>query len=1160
MNKNKLKSYAPAARRDFIQAVTDRAHFFGLSETHTIPVVESGDFAMIGGNSFPRTVGSQRRKLEARVKRDGFNQVMEAVAYTWFNRFLALRYMELHGYLEHGFRVLSNTGSSNVPEILDHAAQLDLPGLNKQKVVELKLDGSKDAELYRMLLVAQCNALHTAMPFLFEKIEDETELLFPDNLLHSDSLIRKLVTEIEEEDWQEVEIIGWLYQFYISEKKDQVIGKVVKSEDIPAATQLFTPNWIVKYMVQNSLGRQWLATYPDSPLRRKMEYYIEPAEQTNEVKAQLAAITPASLDPEMLTLLDPASGSGHILVEAYDVFKEIYLERGYSSRDFPRLILEKNLYGLDIDDRAAQMAGFALLMKARNDDRKILRNDNPVKLKVMAIQDCKNITIDNDYWGELTSVLQNLVDLFAHARTFGSLIQVPDALASKLQAVKEFLTQTSASGDLFSSQLTSELVPLVEQANMLARKYDCVVANPPYMGGNGMIPRIKNFAKEYFPDSKYDLFAMFIERGLIFCKQSGFNAMVTMQSWMFLSSYELMRSKILKKNTIDTLIQIGYNSFPEMNSKVAQACAFVINNRLINHYKGVYVDLNSVEQSADKCVVFKSRDSKNCYSVVQNDLIKIPGNPIAYWVSDKIRDIFVNNPSIKSCVKPLKGMFTGDNDRFIRYVWEISSIYRGCESHQSSAESDQKWYIYQKGGAFRKWYGNLHYVIDFQHDGYNLKCFDGYGERNPDYYFKSGLTWSALSSLQIGFRISPAGCLYDSKGPLLYIEDVGLLNYFLGYMNSKVVEYFLKILAPTLDFGIGAMSKLPFKNDIGSDVVSKISDLVDEIIKISKKEYDSVELSLDFAGSGLLDSQIKSKTIRESFVVLSRVNESQFNRMMYLEMEINRLLIDAYELNEELKPEIFENQICFTRSEISSEMIQLISYSIGCMMGRYILGQQGLVATSGNALIQYSTFPVDDDGIVPVMDMDLFPDDATSRFEEFLKVAWSPETLEENLKFVADSLSPKGGETPRETIRRYISTQFYKDHMQTYKKRPIYWLFSSGKQRAFECLVYLHRYNDATLSRMRNEYVTPLQGKFSAQVDYLLNEVGAASSTAERNKLQKQLDTLRKKQVELASFDDLLRHYADQRISLDLDDGVKVNYAKFGTLLAEVKAVTGGAE
>jgi hypothetical protein len=343
MNKNKLKSYAPAARRDFIQAVTDRAHFFGLSETLTVPIVENGDFAMIGGNSFPRTVGSQRRKLEARVKRDGFNQVMEAVAYTWFNRFLALRYMEVHGYLEHGFRVLSNTGSSNVPEILDHAAQLDLPGLNKQKVVELKLDGSKDAELYRMLLVAQCNALHAAMPFLFEKIEDETELLLPDNLLHSDSLIRKLVTEIEEEDWQEVEIIGWLYQFYISEKKDQVIGKVVKSEDIPAATQLFTPNWIVKYMVQNSLGRKWLATYPDSPLKAKMEYYIESAEQTDEVKAQLAAITPDSLDPEKLTLLDPASGSGHILVEAYNVFKEIYLERGYSNRDFPRLILEKNL-------------------------------------------------------------------------------------------------------------------------------------------------------------------------------------------------------------------------------------------------------------------------------------------------------------------------------------------------------------------------------------------------------------------------------------------------------------------------------------------------------------------------------------------------------------------------------------------------------------------------------------------------------------------------------------------------------------------------------------------------------------------------------------------------------------------------------------------------
>lgn len=1165
MNKAKLKSYAPAARRDFIQAVTDRAHFFGLSEKEIVPVEESGDVAIIGGRPFPRAVAAQRRKLDARVKRDGFSQVMEAVAYTWFNRFLALRYMELHGYLEHGFRVLSNTGSSTTPEILDHAAQLDLPGLNKQKVTELKLDGDKDAELYRILLVAQCNALHSAMPFLFEKIEDETELLLPDNLLHSDSLIRKLVMEIEEEDWQEVEIIGWLYQFYISEKKDQVIGSVVKSEDIPAATQLFTPNWIVKYMVHNSLGRQWMATYPNSPLKSKMEFYIEPAMQTVEVIKQLTEITPDSLDPEKLSLLDPASGSGHILVEAYDIFKEIYLERGYSNRDFPRLILEKNLFGLDIDDRAAQMAGFALLMKARKDDRRILRSDNPVKLNVMAIQESGSIIIDNTLWGKTAHASQDLVDLFHHGKTFGSLIRVPAKLVSMLPDIESDLRQALTGGHLYASQAAYELIPLVEQAKILARKYDCVVANPPYMGSKGMNATLKNFVNTNFSISKGDLFAVFLERGFSWSGFSGYNALVTMQSWMFLSSFEEMRENLLANRTILTMAHLGARAFSEISGEVVQTTSFILQGKHIKSFRPTFFRLVDGQEEQ------KESNLKNGVNrfdnTLQDDFKKIPGSPIAYWVSNSIIDAFQNYKPIEEYSTFKQGIATSDNERFLRYWFEVDFTKSDlkCRNADELRKSDGKWFPYNKGGTYRKWYGNNDYLVNWENDGQEMKDFTAtlpqgtwVRLKSREYYCLPNITYSALSSGEFGCRLSDPGFLFDTKGSCIFVDDENKLLELSSLLNSIVAQRFLKILCPTLDYSMVGVKKVP------TIILSKTVVNAKKAKDISRKDWDSYELSWDFSKFPWIESSDINDSVEYSWANWMLYSAEQITRMQELETENNSLFIDAYGLREELAPGVPEDQITLGRADREADIKRLISYSIGCMMGRYSLDQAGLIyAKSGNNefdLTLYETFHADDDGIVPVMDMDWFPDDAASRFEEFLKVAWSPKSFEENLKYVAESVSPKGGETPRETIRRYVSTQFYKDHLQTYKKRPIYWLFSSGKQRAFECLVYLHRYNESTLSRMRNEYVTPLQGKFSAQADYLSNEVSAASSTAERNRLQKQLDTLRKKQVELASFDDILRHYADQRISLDLDDGVKVNYGKFGSLLAEMKAVTGGTE
>lgn len=1166
MNKAKLKSYAPSARRDFIQAVTDRAHFFGISEKQIVPVEVSGDVAIIGGRPFPRAVAEQRRKLDARIKRDGFEQVMEAVAYTWFNRLLALRYMELHGYLEHGYRVLSNPGSGNAPEILEQATNTDLPGLNKQKVVELKLDGSKDAELYRMLLVAQCNALHSAMPFLFERIEDETELLLPDNLLHSDSLIRKLVTEIEEEDWEEVEIIGWLYQFYIIDEKARIdeklkLGKTVSSNEIPAKTQLFTPNWIVKFMVQNSLGRQWMATYPNSPLKAKMEYYIEPAEQTDEVIKQFKDITPDSLDPEKLTLLDPASGSGHILVEAYDVFKEIYLERGYSNRDFPRLILEKNLYGLDIDDRAAQMAGFALLMKARKDDRRVLRSDNPIKLNVMAVQESGEFSVDNSQWGELSNSIRELVELFRNGKTFGSLVEVKKRLADKLPEIKNAIKLGITNGDLYSSQTALELLPLVAQALVLAGKYDCVVANPPYMGSKGMNSELKNFAKSKFPDSKSDLFAMFIERGFNWCTESGFNAMVTMQSWMFLSSYEDMRIKLLQNKTLSSMVHMGNG----VMGIAFGTAATVFNNRHINNYVGSFSYCGFDDLNDDGEPINFPIDNDRHKSAKSDEFKKISGSPIAYWVSNQIFKVFEIGTPLNSIARPTGGMTTGDNASFVRAWHEIDKEKSGFNftDRQSAISSGKKWFPYNKGGAFRKWFGNNEYVVNWENDGEEIIASGRAFPRSKEYYFKQGITWTDISSSSFGSRYTEGGSLFDATGPSAFPNPNDCF-ICAGFLATKIAFNILKILNPTMHFQVGNIAALPLLTEQLNEVKDEINQIVSDAIEISKKDWNSYETSWEFQLLPCLTLPVKSVTIEASWTNRLELSQSQLHRLQKIETENNRIFIEAYGLQKEINPEVPEDQITLFRAVREKDMERLISYSIGCMMGRYSLDHPGLVyANSRNEgfdSTKYVSFPADDDGIVPVMDMEWFPDDAASRFEEFLKVAWSPETLEENLKFVAESLSPKGSETPRETIRRYMSTQFYKDHLQTYKKRPIYWLFSSGKLRSFECLVYLHRYNESTLSRMRNEYVTPLQGKFSAQVEYLASEVNAATSTAERNRLQKQLDTLRKKQVELAAFDDLLRHYADQRISLDLDDGVKVNYGKFGALLAEVKAITGDSE
>jgi len=1176
MNTKDLKAYAPKARRDFIAAVTKQAQKYGVTEAVTHPVEINGDVCVVNGKPFPASMASRINKLGERVKSNGFEQTMEQVAYSWFNRLIAIRYMELHDYLGHGRRVLSHPEHPTGFQILEECTELtygnsgeagELPDLTHERVVELKLDGTKDEELYRKLLLAQCHALHKAMPFLFETIDDETELLLPENLTKTDSLIHDLITDLAERDWESIEVVGWLYQFYISEKKDEVIGKVVKSEDIPAATQLFTPNWIVKYMVQNSLGAQWLATYPESPLKAEMEYYIEPAEQTDEVNAQLKAITPESLNPEELTLIDPASGSGHILVEAYDLFKAIYLERGYRQRDIAQLILEKNLFGLDIDQRAAQLTGFALMMKGREDDRRLF--ERGVKLNVMAMVNSTSLDvetlvhgIDLSQYGLSEEDLAALKDLFEHATTFGSLIQVPQKLEEKLSALKQ-LSETN-SQDMFVTEVLEHLTPLLQQAEILAAEYDAVVANPPYMGSKGMNTLLRYFAKDCFPDAKSDLFGCFIERGFTLANAAGRNSMVTMQSWMFLSSFERMRERILQGKTICTM---AHMSNGVMGIAFGTA-ATVMRNAALSGYISGYSH-TSVEDLNSKRVPteFPVRNSR-LKNVAQDEFRKIPGSPVAYWLSEQMLYAF-EGEDLSTLITTEGQNKTADNDRFLRLHWEIS---------KSSVGKGLRWIFYAKGGSYRKWFGNIEHVVDWSDSAVaHYRRSSSCRIVDERFWFREGITWTDITSGGASFRYMPGVGTFDMAGPTAFFDKTDQVWSSLGLLNSEFAAKLLPVLNPTLHAQLRDVKAIPLPN------LHVDSGQIKALVATSRSDWDSYERSWDFQFLPILTASTDCiPTLESSYIAWITQNRDTITEMKRLEEENNFIFINAYGLQDELTLDVPIEQITLTVNPAyrygvkgteeerntrfrEDTMAEIVSYAIGNMMGRYSLDEPGLIyANSGNegfdALVErgaYNSFPADDDGIVPLTDKEWFADDASNRLVEFISVAWDANHLEENLNFLAANLSPKKGEDSRDTIRRYLCDKFYKDHIQTYKKRPIYWLFSSGKQKAFQCLVYLHRYNESTLARMRTEYVIPLTAKLSSHIEKLENDKDASGSAAEIKKLEKEIKNLHKQQTELTEFDEKLKHYADMRIPLDLDDGVKVNYGKFGDLLAEVKAIHG---
>lgn len=1182
MNTSNIKKYAPQARNDFIAAMRKQAAKYGITADRILPAEQKGDLLLIGDQVFPLSVMKPRDKLIKRIQTSSFEQTIDYIAYSWFNRLCAIRYMECKGLLDHGRRVLSSAdGSAGLPQILEECLDIDLPGLDASRVAELKLDGNKDEELYRELLLAQCHGLNQVMPLLFEQVSDESELLLPDNLTKTDSLIRDLVSSIPEEDWSDVQIIGWLYQFYISEKKDQVIGKVVKSEDIPAATQLFTPNWIVKYLVQNSVGRLWMMAQPDSTLASEWEYYIQPAEQTDEVNAQLKQLIDVrisedgdTLNPESITVLDPACGSGHILVEAYDCLKAIYLERGYRSRDIPRLILENNLYGIDIDTRAAQLASFALLMKAREDDRRLF--SNPPKLNIIALQDSLDLDKDqtwqdlnlNQAWqkgshfdlfgndqNDLSSpendaryaLIKELIQKFKEATTFGSLICM-DSPEQDFADLQKTLQDLVAEGDTLQKAAAKKLLPLVIQAKLLAKQYDAVIANPPYMGGNGMNTALKDFAKKKFPDSKSDLFSMFIERGFAWCKDNGFNSMVTMQSWMFLSSYQAMREKLLSNNSLISLIQLPYDG----KGPTAMGINFGVSLAILQKYKinglvGSFDCFRYYELTEEGLPrKFPSLNERNV-KTKPDDFKKIPGSPIAYWLDEKASLPFSWEGKISTNSQLIQGMITGNNSLYLRYWFEIN------KNSFKELTNEGYWVPYNKGGEAIKWYGNHDYVANWKNNGQE---FVRNRSTNSHLYFKPYVAWSYLNTGGNAARLYPQGFIWDVHGSGIFPNSEKDLFQLTSFLCSKVSNYYLAAINPTMSFQVENISMLPWDS---LKLQPKIYENSKVAIDTAKYDWDSHETSWDFTQNPIIRTQ--QSNLEQAFNTWQQQNADAVAEMKRLEEENNKLFIEAYGLQDELTPDVPDEQITLTRADREKDSQRLVSYALGCMMGRYSLDEPGLIyAHAGNQdfdASRYQTFPADADGIIPLTEMHWFEDDATHRIQEFLTAVWGKDTLDANMQWLAESLDKKASETAEDTIRRYLASKFYKDHMQTYKKRPIYWLFSSGKQGAFQALVYLHRYNESTLARMRTEYVMPLISKMAAYANSLETAKESSDSAAEIKRIEKKLQELHKQQAELSSFEEKLRHYADQRISLDLDDGVKVNYGKFGDVLAEVKAVTG---
>lgn len=1170
LDKSAIRDFAVNARRKLKEKVELQANKMGFySDGRAVQYEFEDDYQVkINGEFYPK---AQIKILKEKFSKN-FDSVIDEVAYTWFNRFIALYYMECHNYIENGLNIISSIDDLNQTAI---KAPNYFKNINKEELFASVQANDSDV-VYKKLIIAQCNELNKKLPFLFEEISNYTELLFPSGMLNNDSIIREMLA-LDKKNWEEVEIIGWLYQYYNQTEKDRVIQakKRYKTNEIPFATQLFTPKWIVKYMTQNSLGRLWQEANPNSKLKESMEFYLEPRSLTDEDKKELEQHIMKSIMPEQIKVYDPACGSGHVLVYAYSLLYKIYQEAGYIEEEIPSLILKNNLFGLDICKRAAQLAQLAVIFKAKEDDKNIFDKYEELNIRyIEKSQEFSNEEIafvagaDN---GESFENIKDLIDAFQYADIYGSLCKLPNASYEFYkEKLEELKNKPSLSILVNSSIIYNKFEPLVKQLKIMKQQYECVITNPPYMGNKYMEPKLAEFVQKYYPSNKSDLFSAFMEYIPLKNVKNGHIGLVTPFVWMFIKSYEELRNQIINSNTLSSIIQLEYNAFEAACVPVA---TFTLRNNHISYPAECIKlsDFTGAENQPLKTLEAIQNPAVNYrFTTYSKDFHSIPGSPIAYWASDRVREIFAIKRPLSAVANPCVGLQTADNGRFIRF-WnevDISKIGFGYKNSEEAKRSCLKWFPYNKGGAYRKWYGNQEFVVNWEFDGAEIRNFDGSVVRNPNTYFNQSVSWSKISSSDISLRYFPYGFLYDVAGCSMFNEDESILKYMLGFTNSKIVKIMIKSISPTLNYEVGQIASLPVSVTENKELFNRILNIIEKNIQISKDDWDSFETSWDFEQHPLIrfrqschpefisgsnqqeiPKQIQNDSCKVSdcFSKWKEYKQKQFNKLKSNEEELNRLFIEIYGLQDEMTPEVADKDITVALADELREVKSLLSYAVGCIFGRYSLDEKGLIFAGGEFdSSKYKTLEVDEDAILPILGDTWFDDDIIEEFKRFLKASFGELYFNENMQYIADVLGRKGGESAEDKIRNYFLKDFYKDHLQIYKKRPIYWMFSSGKEKAFNCLVYLHRYDKTTLSRIRKDYLHEFQAKLDRAI-----------SQAEEEGNVKLTSLYAKYKKESQDFDAKIKDLADAQIELNLDDGVKVNYAKFKGLLEMEKNIIG---
>ena len=1183
MNKTAIKNFAIWARNKLIADVSYDARLIGITEdgiAKPLPQSFGGTQFFDIGTAEPYSISGeavrQRDKLIEVIQqkekdtdyKTAYQYVIEEVAYTWFNRLIAIRFMEVNDYLPSHIRVLSSESGKLEPDLVTTPFDAELPFTAEEEaqIFQLKQDNKLD-EVFRILFLKQCNALNEILPALFEKTKNYTELLLSLSVIDQDGVVYHLIHDIPEDDFNierggQVEIIGWLYQYYNTEPKAAAFaknGKITK-EEIPAVTQLFTPDWIVRYMVENSLGRLWVEGHPECGLKENWKYYLEEAQQEPEVQAKLAEIRKeyAALNPEDIKLIDPCMGSGHILVYAFDVLMQIYESAGYSQRDAAKSILENNIYGLDIDDRAYQLAYFAVMMKARQYNRRILNGEN--SCHVYAIQESNSVNrahlkyfgagMDDIEKNAAKMQLEGLLDTLTDAKEYGSILNVE---SYNWDLLRRFVAAEDTAGQISMDSVgvedtAEQLNRLIDIGETMARKYWVTCTNPPYAGTSNLSANVNNFVKKNYPDSKADLFAVFIERCRQMTVNNGFQAMITQHAWMFLSSFEKLREKMMLTETVN-MAHLGARAFEEIGGEVVQTTAFV---RCANHvegYKGTYCRLIEPTSQQGKADMFIS--GQNQYRVGQISFSKIPGVPVAYWISPEVLKLF-DERTVGSIADAKSGMTTTDNTRFLR-LWEevnCQKIGFGYGNIADTQDMKYKWFPFCKGGDFRRWAGNESFVVNWFNNGEEIRIAaeGATGGRlvNIDCALRECLVWTKISSANISLRMKKQGIFFSDAAPGVFANRE-TLYYLLALLNTKYANEIIKLINPTLNFVPGAVSSVPVKKDEKNK--GKIIEIAEGNVQLSEQDWDSFETSWDFKKHPLLQNV---STISEAFNQWQAECDDRFNQLKTNEEELNRIFIDIYGLQDELTPEVEDKDVTVRKADLQRDIKSLLSYAVGCMFGRYSLDVEGLAYAGGEwDSSKYQSYIPDADNVIPITDEEYLDDDIVSRLCAWLKAVYGADTLEENLDYIAKALGNKGS-TSREIIRNYFLNDFFKDHCQTYSvtgsgKRPIYWLFDSGKQNGFKALVYLHRYTPDTIGNLCIDYLHKMQRVYESEINRMQDMMDHSENAREVAAASKRKDKLAKQLKECREYDEKISHLALSRIELDLDDGVKVNYRKLQT-------------